>query len=57
MCFRSEGVGNPLTATLTYEAVNMTSTPTAEVIRISLVAIKQDDFIHRPTSDLEYRFL
>ena len=57
MCLESEGLGNPYTVASIYDAINMTSIPTVEVIRTSLVAIRHDVIVRRQTPELEYRFL
>ena len=57
MCLESEGVGHPYTVASIDDAFNMTSMPTVEVIRTSLVAIKHDVIVRRQTPELEYRFL
>ena len=54
-CLGSDGVGNPSTVVLTYDAAKGNSTPNGEVIRTSLITIRLEGIVHRQTSELEYR--
>ena len=52
MLLGSEGVGNTSKVASKNEAVDMASTPTVEVISTSLVDIRCEGAIRRPTSAL-----
>ena len=54
VCLRSEEVGNPSTVVSTNNAVDIISTPTAEVIVTFLIARSFEGVVCRQTSVLEY---